>query len=524
MKKGLLVGLVLLAAAGGIAFATMRFWAGSVSDEAIELVPDDASVYFNAFLDPSRNQKRAIRDLLEKFEKAPTPDEATDELAELINRALKDAGLTFQDDIDPWLGRQVAFFASDFDEGSATAAALLATEDEEATRQMISKLNEDSDLQPETRSYEGVEYEFYAPSADGDPFASGFVENFWVIGSESGFKAAVDASGGESLADDERYEDATGALSDDHLALLYIDPQRIFDAAIAAGDVTEDEIEAVEAFPGVNLTEPTAGIVYARSDGIVMELATRDTDADAAIIENLDEAGLLPELPAGAWLALGTSDVGEVALEILQVAEAQDPGSVEAVDSQLSAATGLALEEDILSWMGDVGLFVEGTGLFVLEGAIVIESTDPATSEATIKTLGDLAVTEGAPVTPVEIEGLSGFATRTPELPKPVNIVAGGDRVIIGYGDTATAEAIGAEDTLADSEAYKAAEDALGDEFNTSFYLEVPALVSLIEGFVPDDPTYREDIKPWIDPLTHIVAGSKLEGDTLVQKLVIGAE
>src|SRR5688572_6037446 len=101
MKKGLLIGLVVLLAGGGLAFAAMRFWTGPVSDEAIDLVPEDAAIYFNAFLNPSRDQKRALRDLLEKFEKAPTPDEATDELADLINQGLEDVGLTFQEDIDP---------------------------------------------------------------------------------------------------------------------------------------------------------------------------------------------------------------------------------------------------------------------------------------------------------------------------------------------------------------------------------------------------------------------------------------
>jgi hypothetical protein len=526
MKKGLLIGLVVLLAGGGLAFAAMRFWTGPVSDEAIDLVPEDAAIYFNAFLNPSRNQKRALRDLLEKFEKAPTPDEATDELAELINRRLEDVGLTFQEDIDPWLGRQVSFFATDFTEGSPTAAALLATEDIEATQRMITKLDESSNMEPEQKTYAGVEYDFYADDSSGDPFASGFVDDFWVVGSESGFQAAVDASAGGSLADNDRFEEATDALSDDHLALFYLDPQRVFDAAEAAGEVTADEIEALESIPGVNLTQPTMGILYARADGLVLEVASRTTDEDSSLIENIGESGLLPRLPAGAWLALGTSEVGEVALELLKVVDEQDPGAVESFETQLTAETGLTLEEDILSWMGDAGLFVEGTGVFALQGAIVIESTDPQRSVATIETLGNLAETQGAPVAPVEIEGLRGFAVaNAPELPQPVNIVAGGDRVVIGYGDGATAEAIRAEDTLADSEAYQAAGDALGDDFNASFYLEVPAVVTLIEGFIPaDDPTYRDDVKPWLDPLTHVVAGSKLDGDTLVQKLVIGAE
>jgi hypothetical protein len=526
MRKGVVIGLVVLLAAGGIAFAAMRIWAGAVSDEAVDLVPADAAVYFNAFLNPSRTQKRALRDLLEKFDKAPTPEEATDALADLINDAIADTGLTFEKDIDPWLGRQVAVFATDFSDDSPTAAALVATEDTDATQQMIHKLDESEGENPEGRSYEGVDYDLYPEDENNDRVASGFIDEFWVIGSEDGFKAVVDASGGESLGDSEQYDEATGVLSDDHLALFYLDAQRILEEASATGEVTPDEIGALEAFPGVDLSEPTAGILYARSDGLVLEVASRNTDENSALIENLDESGLLPQLPAESWLAIGTAEVGEVASEFLQVVEDQNPGTVENLDSQLAAQTGLRLQEDILSWMGDTGLFVEGTGILELRGGIVIESKNPDRSEATIKTLGDLAAAQGAPVSPVEIEGLSGFAvSNPPELPQPVNVVAGGDRVVIAYGDSATREAIEASDTLDGSEAFQEAGEALGDDFNPSFYLEVPAVVSLIEGFMPtDDPTYQQDVKPWIDPLTHIVAGSKLEGDTLVQRVVIGAE
>jgi Protein of unknown function (DUF3352) len=526
MKKGLVIGLVVLLAAGGIAFAAMRIWAGAVSDEAVDLVPADASLYFNAFLNPSRTQKRALRDLLEKFDKAPTPDEATDALADVINQALADTGLTFQDDIDPWLGRQVAVFATDVSDDTPTAAALVATENVDGTKKMIDKLDESEGENPEHKTYEGVDYDLYPEDANNDRVASGFVKNFWVIGSESGFEAVVDASTGDSLGESDRYDDATGVVSDDHLALFYVDPQQILEQASASGEVSPEEIDALEAFPGINLSEPTAGILYARADGLVLEVASRNTDTNSALIENLDESGLLPELPAESWLAIGTSEVGQVASELLQVVDEQQPGTLENIDAQLTAQTGLSLQDDILEWMGDAGLFVEGTGLVTLDGGIVIESKDPQQSEATIETLGRLAQDQGAPVSPVDIGGLSGFAiSNPPELPQPINIVAGGDRVVIAYGDNATEQAIDASETLAGSEAFERAADALGDDFNPSFYLEVPAVVTLIEGFLPvDDPTYQEDVKPWIDPLTHIVAGSKLQGDTLVQRVVIGAE
>jgi hypothetical protein len=35
---------------------------------------------------------------------------------------------------------------------------------------------------------------------------------------------------------------------------------------------------------------------------------------------------------------------------------------------------------------------------------------------------------------------------------------------------------------------------------------------------------YEEDVKPWFDVLTHVVTAAKMDGDTLVQKFLIGVE
>jgi hypothetical protein len=53
----------------------------------------------------------------------------------------------------------------------------------------------------------------------------------------------------------------------------------------------------------------------------------------------------------------------------------------------------------------------------------------------------------------------------------------------------------------------------------------VDAVVSLAESLgAGSDETYQNDVKPWLDPLSHVVFGTKLDGEVSVQKFVIGAQ
>src|ERR687892_543612 len=422
MVKAKVVGIVVAVAmvAGVAAWAIVDGFMGPSNDSAVEIAPADSFVYANVWLNPSRNQKSAIRDLLEKFDKAPTTDEAKGALVDFIDGALSETGATFEEDIEPWLGRQAAFYASDVEAAQPTLAALIATEDRNATQEMIDEFDERENNETEPKSYKGVDYNYYAD----DQVASGFIGVFWVFGAESGFRAAVDASEGESLGGNARYQRAAGRLSDDQLG--------------SAG------------IPGFDL---------------------------------------------------------------------------ETLRRQFSAETGLDFQADLLDWMGDAGVFVEGTGLLTIGGGAVIETLDANRSRETVDALGRLLLREGAPITPSVIEGHEGFAIEIPGSPQPINVLAGDEKVVIAFGATATSNAIDPDNSLSGTDAFQRATDSLGDGYNTSFFLDVDAVVSLAESLgAGSDETYQNDVKPWLDPLSHVVFGTKLDGEVSVQKFVIGAQ
>src|ERR687892_125651 len=193
MRKPLVIAVALTVLVLGVAMAAARFLTVA-NDDAIELAPADAFAYANVFLDPSTDQKIAIRDLLEKFPEAGTPERAKDAIARLINEALRSAGLTFEDDVEPWLGKQIALFMTPPTASTEDpqGAILVATEDPDATNDTITQGVANKGLETEERSYKGVEYAYRVE----EDAALGVVDNFLVAGTEKGLRDVVDVSQG----------------------------------------------------------------------------------------------------------------------------------------------------------------------------------------------------------------------------------------------------------------------------------------------------------------------------------------
>ncbi len=125
------------------------------TDRAVALVPQDAFLYGHVFLKPSVDQRKALRDLVERFDEAPDADEVLDPFFGLIDEGLEQYDMTYEDDVKPWLGDQAAFFLI----GPETGAALVATDDVEGTRRFAATIFEAEEVEPAQETYEGVEYD-----------------------------------------------------------------------------------------------------------------------------------------------------------------------------------------------------------------------------------------------------------------------------------------------------------------------------------------------------------------------------
>ena len=526
VSKSWIALIAALGIAGGGAFALLRA-TSAPEDAAISLVPSDAVLYTTVYIEPSDSQRANLDSVLSKLPKIDSLDKAKAELAELVDPELEKLGLEFERDIEPWLGPQAAFYMTTPEGPTGSpehVAALIATDDQDATRAAIDKgIERSGDTSEwEDATYEGVDYR-----VKDEESAFGFVGDFLVAGTESGFKASVDASAGENLGGTERFTDATSLLSDDVLALFYVDSASIIEAAESAGAMGQEEIAALETF---GASGAVAVSLHAEEESLVFESAS-ELPEEGAVRDLMTSyepgSGLIGSFPGNSWLAISLQDSGESLDAALDAFGSVVPGfDRQQIDSTFSSGTGLDLNDDVLGWMGDAGLFVQGTNLQEIGGALVVTSSDAGKTGAAVQKLQDFATANGLQTRPLERGGLTGFAVQAPGMPAPVNLL-GGERFIAAYGDAATDDALDPDSTLEDSESYSAAQETLGDDYATVFYVDGQGMVRLIESGMSfsgaTDPTYEEDVKPYLDHLDFMVAGVRVEGDSVVQRFALGA-
>ena len=466
------------------------------ASSATSLAPAGSVMYAEVDIDPSGNQKQAIDELIGKF---PGEGSAGERLRTLIEDGLResDAPISFEKDVEPWLGDSAAFFVTDATRGAG--AALIATDDEDAARDAIEKSFEGDARE---KSYEGVDY-----FASGDA-AGGVVDGFVVAGDERGFKAAVDASdGGSTLEDDERYEEATADLSEDRLGLFYVN--------------TPEVLRTLQQEPGAMalgqfkdfFKDPVVATFDVDSDGVSFE-----ADAPASLAKSLPFFGqgsaLVEELPADSWLAMAQPDLGKV-LEYYIEAFGASVGGRDVIESQFRSATGLDLDRDLLGWMGDFAVFVRGTSMADLNGGIVVETSDPAASARLIARLGQLSrSSSGTSVEPYSAPGGGkGITLRDSDVPAPVHVFVSDDRFVVAYGDAAAADAVAPAQRLGDSPEFQRAAQSI-DGYAVNLYLAVAPVLELAESQVGNEPEWQS-AKPYLEPLEALISGTSGDNDEL---------
>lgn len=477
---------------------------------AAELVPAGAVMYGEANIKPEGDQKEAVDAILAKF---PGGGEAGEKLKDLIEKGLResDAPVSFEDDIEPWLGDQVAFFVSSLNMSGddQSAAGLIATDDEDKARAALEKSAEGKVTK---KNYEDVEY-----LTDESGEAGAVFDGFLVLGSEAGVKAAIDTSkDGEGLSDDENYNNAIDDAADDRLGLFYVNSPELLRAIRESGTPFPDSFKKF-------FDEPVVATLDADKDGVVFEGTLPEDLGRASFFGQASE--ILTELPGDSWLAIGQSDFGKL-LDFYVDAFAGVVGGRDAVEQQFRAVTGLDLQKDVLDWMGDFGVFVRGTSVSELDGALVIETNDEEASGRLIAALERLAKSEAegdVRISPLAAPGGGeGFTARGAGVPKPVHVFQRDGRVVFAYGDAAASDAVGAGNTLGDSPDYKAATESLGD-YDVSFYMLVRPILDLVDSTEAATDADWQEAKPYLEPLSALVGGTSGDGERLrsAAKLIV---
>lgn len=492
----------------------------STGAEPASAVPATAPIYFEAVVRPEGDLKSDAEAALGKIL-------GTDDPGAEIEKLLSDSDadgegdLSYEDDVEPWLGERAGGFVTGISGDSADAAFVFTSTDDDAARAAIEKGSQGD----EERTYEEVTYWL-----DGET-ASGVTDGYAIIGTERAFRAAIDTIKGddvETIDESEQFAQAVDAIGgdDDALAVFYVDTPGVIDAAARSGGIPQDQLRELRTQLEENAGDAAVAKVGAAEEAISVESAALGVKAPEG--EGGDGAAQVAALPGDAWLALGVGGLGDSlrrGIEQLQQVGNAGGQDVDALLSQIQSATGIDLEQDLLSWMGDGALFVRGTGIADIGGALVVQTSDPQATDGAIVKLTEL-VRRSAPGTRVRpLRGVAGAEEGVVITPagSPVQVIVatGGDTFVAGVGQQAVEQALDPQTTLADSEAYQAAADALGGGMEPSFFFDVAPTLRLAEGLgAGGDPSFAE-AKEYLSRFGSIAGGGSRDGETQRGKFVI---
>jgi uncharacterized protein DUF3352 len=491
---------------------------GNAGADPAAVLPASAPVYVEAQVRPEGDLKANATVVAGKILRTGDPG---GKVVGWIDGALKDDGASYAKDIAPWLGQRAGLAITSVGAGGndVDVVGAIASRDDDAAQKFI-----DSRKGVAARTYRDVKYKYKAD----DDLALAVVDHAVVVGTEKGFKSAIDAQSGDKLADSAMFKKARAVVGTDGLGFAYADPGRLFDLAVGAASGTSvgGNAASLKAFKGLltgsGLQSVAASLSVAR-DAVRVDAAAIGLKTKAG---KGDGPAAAAAVPAGSWLSVGVGDVGgTVASAIKSFGSAGATGGVdpETLLQGLKSQLGIDLQKDLLSWMGDAALFVRGTTADDLGGALVVKSKDPAASQASIGKLRTLLKALNVSVTSLRDApaGASGFSVKVgSSLPDRIEVAAKDDTFVVAYGKDALKDALSPPSPLGDSAPFKTAAGLL-EGAEPSLFLDTPQVVTLLASLAGDDDEDFRKAKPTLDTFGPAAAGVSSDGDVTRLKAAV---
>jgi hypothetical protein len=431
----------------------------------------------------------------EKLEQFGTPELqklVTEQLQAFQQNSLATVDLAYETDIQPWVeGLTVSVLPPTEvrDEQEPNLLVLAGIEDQAKAQSFEAKLKNLDNVEVKTSEYKGVEITEY--SQNGEPTYKAVLGDHVAFSPErQSIELAIDSSQDKSsLRSQSETVQALNSLAqlEDPLVQVYI-PNYAglvseFSAAADNAPLPPDllqqlnQIQSVVAGFGVN------------DEGIRVKAVTR-LDPSASIPPGQASPDqIVTQFPTNTIALVSGYGISNVWSSVVQEAD-NNPQVSEAVDSirQQTQAVGIDADQDIFSWMtGEFGfgLVPANEGLVAQAGmgvALVLDSSDPDTTNATFEKLSGLAGV-WATVEQTDIDGTSMTQWKLPN-----------GEVLLGYGwvdDDTFFLAVGdpviqaiaqpADGSLAQSEKFKAAIASLPAQNDGYFYLDIAGLVATLK-------------------------------------------
>lgn len=310
-KPAVLISVALAAVAavvgGAILFTSSK--ASEVDLTSAKLVPADASLYFGMNTDLSSSQWVAAFDLVKRLG-------VDDPEQELKDAAEGEGGVTWEDDVAPFLGGDASFFIRgggisglvsgglNFDGGAIFRC--------NNANKALDAIRRQADVQLKPRTYGGVTY-FVDDQEEG--FAAVLGSHLVVTSSESAMKAVIDVkNGAPSLAANADFVQLRNDLTNNFLGFEYVDLQQLIDKTLLSDPAVRKVLEQVGT-DGLAL-HPVGGAITASDAGFAFQAASKSGKATNPGVAPRTSK-LASRVPANALFFASTAGIAQAWQEAL---------------------------------------------------------------------------------------------------------------------------------------------------------------------------------------------------------------
>ena len=379
-----------------------------------KMVPASANVLALANVDPSMTQKVNLMRALHAF-----PDLHTDKaITDKLDQALKDSGISFSSDVQPWLGAEVGFSAQlSLQNANDTPGALyLVLRDDSKATAMLAKLRAGkwgAAYRWHDQTYNGFTVSTGTPKTSGQQAgAYAYVDHVVLIASSAAvIDQIIDTDQGRSprLVDSAGYKATLSGLPSDRLASLYVDGKSLVTSlkkgVALTPAVTVSSLKSLadlDAFQGIGAT------LSASSTGLLADLVIKvdQSKLTPATRQALSHAGspntVLRWIPRGSDALLAFGNLNQTITTLVDQA-----GSDPAISSTTDAV-GLTGPGGVLPHLtGDAGLELEVGSRVIPAGAVLLGTDNAASMNSFFKKLVSLT-------TGLELPGAAGGSLTAP--------------------------------------------------------------------------------------------------------------
>jgi hypothetical protein len=535
-----IIGLVLLLVLVGVAFAIdlPGRLAGGVEKSA-EAIPADAVVYMgiNLLQANPENLDRILKPILSKVETSEYSD-AAGMLAQLDQDLQGELGITFIDDIQPWLGQYASLGISnlqlDMYGGLSEVPNLVVaieTRNTGAADDFLEKLAgsaaEDNGEPLNEQEYQGVT--IYTTPGDELAFArSGRLVLF--APSVEDIQSGIDAQAGESMADNDQLKSLEQKLAKDRLLTIFVDGAVYDDllqnmastGMLGSLAVTQSPFEALAMSLGIVDEGLRMDFVYAMNPELAAE------GQSAALIGRLDTGQLAEVVPGDTMLLFASQELGK-AFSNAQAGFPEDTrADFEESIQMLNQELGIDLQQDLLAYLDEEwGIAVmpgEATALGIPLGVVILSHiNDQAALKVTLDSLAETFEQLGVTVTTATAGDSYTYGLGDPIMGNVLFIGLSPDYLVIGTGPEQVQAVLNPDgESLAETAEYKDVWEHFPRQQAPIVYLELAALLDYLQANMPQyDPAMVGDQVDILYAIPYAGMGGQILNDHEVQVTLI---